>query len=414
VNARPEPVPQRYVDLARMLGALLFAAGAVALFLRKEDQDKWAALPKLLVLLVPCALLYAVGIGALDRWVAPGRGGAGDGPGGPQPHPGVRGAGAKLSATEGAEPHADPWRATFVIFALVLAPLVGFQFIQTVQGDTSAPLNAAWIFAVTAALAGFAVWRAGVAYATLLGGVALLIAWLALWNEILDDPSGTTVRWLLLIFGALLIAGAVALERAAVPQSPDLVTVGGIALVLAAAIGLAGAAGDGLISLGEGTESVEQHQEWDVLLLAVSLTLIWYGTRVARRGPAYVGAIGLAAFVGSVGAEVSRELSGDRADGAAFGWPLLLLLLGAGALVAGFVLPRRAGGAGGPGGLPGGPGGPGPGYPPPGGPPAPPPPAGQPQPAPPPPPVGPPQPAPPPGAEPGQETRPGGYPPPGP
>ena len=41
------------------------ATGALALFLRKSEADQWAAFPKLLVLAIPCVLLYGLGIGAL-------------------------------------------------------------------------------------------------------------------------------------------------------------------------------------------------------------------------------------------------------------------------------------------------------------------------------------------------------------
>lgn len=388
MNAMREPIPERQLDLARMLGALLLASGAVALFIRKEANDSWADFPTLLVLLIPCALLYGLGIGALDRWVGTDRrdGGA----------VGLRGAEPKLVGDRGAaveEDGAEPWRATFVIFALLLVPLVGFQLVELLNGDANAPLNSTWIFLVTAGLAGFAAYRRGVFYAVFVAGIALLIAWLSLWSEILDDPSVSTIRWLLFVFALGLVAVAVVLERAGDRRGPDLVTVAGLAAVTAGVLGFVGAAaelaGQSVRGLGSDGDGIRQKQEWDFYLLIVSLALLWYGTRVARRGPAYVGAFGLLFFTVSVGAELATQLGGDEAKGEAFGWPLLLLLLGAAGLAAGFLLPLRGGGPGGPGGGfghggPGGPGGPdgpgGPGgpaapvgYPPPGGEPAPPP-----------------------------------------
>ena len=41
----------------------MFAAGAMALFVRKASQDQWAEFPKLLILAIPCVLLYGLGTG---------------------------------------------------------------------------------------------------------------------------------------------------------------------------------------------------------------------------------------------------------------------------------------------------------------------------------------------------------------
>src|SRR3954467_10956242 len=59
----------------RLLGGVVFAAGGLVLALRKRDWSDWALL---LVLLVPCALLYALAITGGRR--DPAR--AGDGAGG--------------------------------------------------------------------------------------------------------------------------------------------------------------------------------------------------------------------------------------------------------------------------------------------------------------------------------------------
>src|SRR3954452_19767829 len=154
-------------DLLRTIGGVLLATFAFVLFIRKGQNHRWGDFALLLVLLVPFLALYGAGT---------------SGPAlvGPREAPGQR------------------WHAVFVVLAVILAPLTLFQFLHWVGGNTHDSLNAAWIFGLTAVVAGLAARRAGVSYATLLAGLAIVIAWLELWDKILN-PSGTTVRWLLLI-----------------------------------------------------------------------------------------------------------------------------------------------------------------------------------------------------------------------
>ncbi len=72
---------------------------------------------------------------------------------------------------------------------------------------------------------------------------------------------------------------------------------------------------------------------WDVYLLVVSLALVWVGSRLRARGLGYVGGAGLLAFVISVGAQITRIESGPAPSSSLSGWPLVLLGLGAIALM---------------------------------------------------------------------------------
>ena len=314
----------------RALGGTLFASGALVLFMRKSSQGDWGDFALLLVLLVPCALLYLLGLG-----VAGGRG-----------RPGAAG-----------ERFARPWQSVLLVFAVLLVPFVLFQFLEWVGGNTEDELNTAWIFALTAALAALAALRAGVSYATLLAVAAIVIAWIALCDKVFGDPSGTTVRWLLIVIAVIMLAGAAALRRTRPREAVEVVTGAGIAAVAAGLVGIVGIA-FGLVgqafgqALGgaESIRGVEQHLEWDLYLLVVSAALIAYGPRTHLRGPSYVGALGLFLFILSVGTELSTLGAGDEAEGKLVGWPLVLLLLGAAALAAGFLAlrdrPTAAGGGG--------------------------------------------------------------------
>ena len=307
-------------DWLRLVGGLIFAAGAVVLAVRKggavpvggDGADPWGDVALLFVLLIPFALLY--GLGILGR-----AGGAG----------------------------AQPWQSVFLVFAVLLFPLVGFQFLEVVDGDPDAPLNSVWIFGVTAALGVFAAIYTGATPAGGLGALAAIVAWLALWNEILGDDDFTTdtLRWLLVIIAAIYI-GIVVLARAwpRAGQISGLVTAAGVAAVVAGSIGAFAALGALLNPLGgaglpANIEGAKPGVGWDIFLGAASAALIGFSARTGRRGPGLVGAFGLAIFIFVVGAEITEAVKEGMADGKLVGWPLILLLLGAAALAASFLIP---------------------------------------------------------------------------
>ena len=303
-------------DLLRLLGGLLFAVGALALFLRKESLDAWGDFGRLLVLLIPCVLLLALGLGLI--------GGSG-------------------SRKEGADAGARPWRAVVLVFGIVLVPLTLLQFIALIGGSPDDSLNQAWVFAATAGVAALAALRARLPFAALLAALAALIAFLSLWDKILD-PSGKGIRQLMVIAALLLIAGAVVLRRRAFPYAGELVTAAGIAAVGAGILGAGAvlvkmAIADSFGAFGvSGLGGLIQQEHWNLFLLVVSIALIVYGTAIAARGPVYVGGFGLFFFVVSIGSELASRAADSRPDGSLIGWPLLLILLGAAGIAAGFFL----------------------------------------------------------------------------
>jgi hypothetical protein len=318
-------------DWLRLLGGLLFATGAVVLFIRKAIEtpaggDPWGDFALLLVLLVPFLVLYGLGM-----------------------------------AARAGGPEAEPWQAVYLVFAVILAPFVLLQFLEWVGGDTDSNLNLAWILAVTAALGAAAAVLAGATVAGGFGALAGILAWLFFWNEVLEDPSTDSFRWLLIIIAAIYLA-AVFLLRAwpRAPKLSGLVTAAGLAAITAALIGnvepLGGLIAEGLGGLVEPDEpEAEPGLGWDLFLLIVSGALIAFSARSGRRGPGLVGGFGLLAFIIVVGSDLDALVDGD-AEGALVGWPLVLLLVGAAGLAVSF---GTLGGMlwGGPGdGAPGGPG----------------------------------------------------------
>jgi hypothetical protein len=313
-------------DLIRSIGGLLFASGALVLEIRKGSS--WGAGGRMLAVLIPALVLYVLALGVLDRREP----GAAE-----RVVPDRRESGA-------AEPvGAAPWQSVLIVYAVILDAVWLAQFFHWVGAH--GPLVTAAVTALTAASAAYAAWRVHVRYAGLLAALSLLIAWIALWDKILNHPSGTTNRWLLLIVGLIFVAAAVGLERRGRRESSEVVTVAGIAGIIAASLGvflgLFALAASRISATGAapsalGGFNARQHFIWDLILLVISLALIWWGSRARARGPGYVGAVGLLIFLFSTGYEVATRLSGGTPSGSVVGWPLALLLIGAIALVLGF------------------------------------------------------------------------------
>jgi hypothetical protein len=335
----------RYQRL-RSVGGLLFAAGAVVLLVRKTGHDEWSPFARFLVALVPAVVLYAL---ALDAQEPP--------------------------QSDGAR----PWQSVLMVVAILFVPVALFEFLGWVGASRQHALYDAGVFAATSLLAGYAARRAHASYAALLAGLSSLLVWLFVWEKILDHPSANTDRWLTVAAGALLLVVAGGLARAKAVGASEVATAGGAAAVAAGVLGvivgavvglarsitkvISGASGS-FRSSGSGISVVGssarvqrilsshlysshisptpfaihtnglQHFGWDLYLLVVSLALIWIGSRARVRGLGYVGAFGLLAFLISVGAQITRVESGHATTGAAIGWPLVLLIVGAAGLAA--------------------------------------------------------------------------------
>jgi hypothetical protein len=296
----------------RGTGGLLLAVGAVVALTRKSGSSSSTELARTLIAGAPCVGLYTLSTGAFER----------------------------------ARPDADgPWRSVLLVTSLLLAPLSMLLLLRWLGADTNSGLWEALVLAITALLAAYGSQRARVAYAALLGALAALLTWLALWAEALGSPSVGTVRGLLLAGAALLLVVAAAMMRRELVGAGEVATVGGIAAILAGVVGmLAGsvaAFSDRLIVAGSGSGRAAvvragdlQSFGWDLYLLLVSLALVWLAARARVRGLGYVGAAGLLGFVLSVGLQVARIESGRAPVHSIGGWPIVLIVVGVAALLA--------------------------------------------------------------------------------
>ena len=233
------------------------------------------------------------------------------------------------------------WRAAALVFGLILIPFTLFSSSTRSAAIRTSPATPPGCSRRPRARARTPRSSHGLRWGALFGGLALIISWLAFWDAVVD-PSGTAVRWLFLIVAAILVAAAFRLDADGSRRASELVTAAGVAGLAAGITGLfslpAQLLGAGLAeAFGADADlgGTQQQQEWDAFLLVLALALVWYGARAAWRGPVYVGAIALFAFILSVGIEVSGIFDGDAPSGDLMGWPLLLLVLGAAALAAG-------------------------------------------------------------------------------
>ena len=257
-------------DALRKIGGLLFGLGAAMIYIRKGpfftvNPSQWASFPMFLVLAIPAVYLYG----------------------------GIR--------TRPQTGELRPWQVVHSVFGLIFVPLALLQFVDMIGGSPNASLNVFWIFVVTAGLAFYAGTVIGVRVQLLLGSIALIVAWTALWDELLSGGIGAhwgVYRGLLGLLAIGLLAGGLYLWRnnpggdevAASATAPsgdlglwkasELITGAGIAAVIACALGIT-ALGN-LNPLSGSTPPIETTNAWDILLLLVSLGLV--GDRLPDRG----------------------------------------------------------------------------------------------------------------------------------
>jgi hypothetical protein len=299
-------------DALRKLGGLLLGLGALMIYIRKGpafavNPSQWAEFPILLVLAIPAVYLF----GSIRT----------------RPQTG----------------ELRPWQAVHSVFGLLFVPLALLQLVDVIGGDPTAQLNLFWVFAVTAGLAFYAGIVAGVRVQLLLGSIALIISWTALWDKFLSD--GVTAHWgiyrvLLGLLALGLLAGGLYLWRnnpggdevAASATGPsgdlglwkasELVTGAGIAAVIACGLGITAL---GSLNPVGGTPPIQTTNAWDIMLLLVSLGIVAIGSQIGVRGPVYVGAIGLLLFLLIAGLDLNSTPPHPFKLGV---WPWVLLGLG--------------------------------------------------------------------------------------
>jgi hypothetical protein len=302
-------------DWLRLAGGLAFGIGAIVLAFRKlgvlPGGATWSDGALFVVLVVPFFVLYGLGMAG------------------------------RRSGRD-----AEPWQSTFLVFATLIAPLMLFQLLALLGGDANDSWNSVWILGLTGVIGVAATLYAGATQAAGFGALALIAAWLAFWDAVLDNPSGNTVRWLLVAIAAIYVVAAYVLARRGFKLGAGLITAAGLATGYAGILSSLGALSlVGPLPLPGPTartvEAATPSAGWDAFLLVTSIALVAFSARTGRRGPGLVGGAGIVAFIVIVGGQVADVLAG-KADHSASGWPLLLLIVGAVGIVASFAIPRGA------------------------------------------------------------------------
>jgi hypothetical protein len=311
----------------RAAGGIMLALGALLAATRREHS--WTSFELLLVFAVPAAALFRLAV-----------------------------SGARRAAHD----QAESWRGVLLAVAVLLSLVALFQLLDWVGADTRHLLYDAAVLAVTAVIALVGARRVRAPFVMLLASFALLGAWMVVWIKIFPDPSANTVRWLLLGGGAALLLGSTLGDLAGATGAGELATGGALGLVVAGILGVfvsafgdIGIAASSLVQGGTGEESEigghpalgghlsgSQTTGWDVYLLAISLVLIVAAARTRRRGPGYVGALGIGLFFASTAAQLVHVESGHARSHSLLGWPLVLLLVGAAGLAAPLLRRREA------------------------------------------------------------------------
>jgi len=310
----------------RAAGGLLIMLGVLLVFVRRSG-GRWSDFELLLVLAVPAAALFGLAVGR---------------------------------AGTGAGERAESWRGVLLVAAVILSLLALLQFLTWAGASTHHLLYDAAVLVATALIAAAGARRTRAPYVMFLAGLALLGAWMLVWIKVFPDPSGNTVRWLLLGGGMALLLTSVAADLGGAIGAGELGTAGALGLVAAGILGVFvsvfSAAFLGLVFTSSGSNGDEspippvlgghlagaQTTGWDIYLLAVSVVLLVTAARTRRRGLGYVGALGVLLFLISAAVQLERLSSGHGPTHTLLGWPLVLLLLGVAGLAAPLLRRRTA------------------------------------------------------------------------
>ena len=201
----------------------------------------------------------------------------------------------------------------------------GFGARDTLVWGSLPPGAAVWTSLVLAAVAGWAAVSRRSAVALLIAALAVGLALLAAIAWIFDADSQGPYRFLLLLCALALVLGSLVLRGSEPRHAEQLVNAGGVAILVIPLVALAAGALQ-LLSLFGGAPDDLLPGFWELVVLAAGCGLVAYGAVDRVPGAAYLGFANLAAFVAVVAISADQTL---------LWWPLWLILLGAGAMLAG-------------------------------------------------------------------------------
>ena len=218
------------------------------------------------------------------------------------------------------------------VFLLRLADALGADFGEGGSGARDSllwsslpPGTAVWTSLVLAGVAGWAAFARRSAVALLIAALATGLALLAAIAWIFDADSQGPYRFLLLVTATALALGSLVLRGSAPRHAEQLVNAAGIAILVIPLVALVAGALQ-LLSLFGGSPDSLLPDFWELVVLAAGCGLVAYGAVDRAPGAAYLGVANLAAFIAVVAIGAEETL---------LWWPLYLILIGAGAMLAG-------------------------------------------------------------------------------
>ena len=211
---------------------------------------------------------------------------------------------------------------------LRLADVLGAEFWtggDTIVWGNLPPGTMTWTSLLLAAAAGWAALSRRSAVCLLIAALAAGFALLAALAWIFGADSQGPYRFLLLVLAIGLVLGSLVLRGSEPRHAEQLINAAGVAILVIPLVALAAGALQ-LLSLFGGTPDRLLPDFWELVVLAAGCGLVAYGAVDRAPGAAYLGVANLAAFIVVVAISPDQTL---------LWWPLLLILLGLGALFAG-------------------------------------------------------------------------------
>jgi hypothetical protein len=207
---------------------------------------------------------------------------------------------------------------------LRLGDALGADFERTIPDPTLV-----WTGVVMAGAAGWVAAARRSAVCSLIAAAAAAVAVLAALDWIANPGSFTAFRWVLLVIAIVLVLASLVL-RASRPRHAELVVdVAALAILAIAAQGLLAVLIASVLPFGAPPQQ-PLPGFWELVVLAAGCGLVAYGAVDRAAGPAWLGTANLVAFVLAVG----------QGEATLRWWPVALLVLGAGTMLAG-LRPRR-------------------------------------------------------------------------
>ena len=232
---------------------------------------------------------------------------------------------------EGGRPPA--YQSVLLVCGLLLLYPALLRLADVLGADFSDDFAAGAIVWTSLVLAGVALWPAVFrrsSVSLLIAAIAAGIAVLSALRWIFDADTLGPYRVALLLLAIAFVLGSLVLRGGEPRHAAQMVNAAGLAILGIALSALTGVALALLTLFGSEPDSVLP-TFWELVVLAAGCGLIAYGAVDRAPGAAYLGVANLVAFVVAVGVSPDETL---------LYWPLLLLLLGGGALVAG-LRPRQ-------------------------------------------------------------------------